>query len=48
MTPTLENRYNKIVAIMDERNLWNYETDIQSILTVLGIDDLDKKMGELW
>lgn len=47
MTPSLESRYNKIVAIMDERNLWNYETDIQSILTVLGIDDLDKKMGEL-
>ena len=44
---TLQKEYDKIVATMDERNLWTYEKDVQSILTVLGIDNLQKKMGEL-
>ncbi|NLM00542.1 MAG: ABC-F family ATP-binding cassette domain-containing protein [Treponema sp.] len=46
-TDNLQNEYDKIVAIMDERNLWNYENDIQSILTTLGISNLKQKMNEL-
>lgn len=32
---------------MDKKNLWNYENEIESILSNLGIDDLDIKMKTL-
>ena len=32
---------------MDSRDLWNYEQQVSSILSTLGINDLNRKMGEL-
>ncbi|MGN0728995.1 ABC-F family ATP-binding cassette domain-containing protein [Treponema sp.] len=40
-------KYNQLSEKMDADNLWNYENQIKSILTTLGISDLERKMGEL-
>ena len=32
---------------MEELNLWNYESQVSSILETLGLSDLNKKMSEL-
>ena len=32
---------------MDQKDLWNYESQIKSILNTLGINDLERKMGTL-
>lgn len=45
--PNLAKRYEELNKIMEDRNLWAYESQISSILSKLGIHDLDRKMGEL-
>lgn len=45
--PKLQNQYNQITLQMDNQDLWNYESQISSILSVLGIHDLERKMGTL-
>ena len=40
-------RYEKVTAEMDRRDLWNYESQIASVLTTLGITELGRRMGEL-
>ncbi|MCQ2612836.1 MAG: ATP-binding cassette domain-containing protein [Treponemataceae bacterium] len=53
--PGLEKQFEKVSEQMNEKNLWNYEAEIKSILTVLGISmsakgensGMDRKMGEL-
>ncbi|MBO4404396.1 MAG: ABC-F family ATP-binding cassette domain-containing protein [Treponema sp.] len=42
-----EKLFAEAGAEMDRAELWNYESRISSVLTTLGIDNLDKKMGEL-
>ena len=42
-----QNEYDQILIKMDQQDLWNYESQISSILTTLGITDISKKMGEL-
>ena len=42
-----QNEYDQILIKMDQQDLWNYESQISSILTRLGITDMSKKMGEL-
>ncbi len=44
---SVANDYEFICNQMDQQDLWNYESQISSILTTLGIFDLSKKMGEL-
>ena len=39
--------YDKILLEMDKLDLWNYESQISSILTTLGITDMERKMGTL-
>jgi len=43
----LKNRLDELTHIMDSQNLWNYENNIRSILTTLGITDLELRMGTL-
>ena len=48
-TPTtgLQHRYEDIMHKMDSGDLWNYEAQISSILSTLGISDMSRRMGEL-
>ncbi len=43
----LQNRYETILHKMDTGDLWNYEAQISSILSTLGITDMSRRMGEL-
>ncbi len=42
-----ENKLNSIQQKMDQGDLWNYENQVSSILSLLGIHNLDRKMKEL-
>lgn len=42
-----QQKFNTLNEKMQKDNLWNYESQIKSILTTLGINDLSRKMGEL-
>ena len=42
-----QKRYDEILLKMDNQDLWNYESQISSILSTLGITDLEQKMGTL-
>jgi len=42
-----QKRYDQILLQMDNLDLWNYESQISSILSTLGITDLERKMGTL-
>ncbi|HZK19093.1 MAG TPA: ABC-F family ATP-binding cassette domain-containing protein [Treponemataceae bacterium] len=42
-----ETRLNALTQIMNEKDLWTYESEVASILNTLGITDLDQKMQEL-
>ncbi len=44
---SLQKECDSLMEIMNRSELWNYETDIKSILTTLGIFDLERKMGTL-
>lgn len=43
----IQNRYNELNELMEKQDLWNYESQISSILSVLGIKDLDIPMKTL-
>ncbi|MCR4948053.1 MAG: ABC-F family ATP-binding cassette domain-containing protein [Treponema sp.] len=47
LTSGLQNRYEQIMHKMDTGNLWNYEAQISSILSTLGITDMSRRMGTL-
>ena len=47
LRPNLAKRYEELNILMEEKGLWNYESQISSILSKLGIHDLNRKMGEL-
>ncbi len=40
-------RFDELTLEMDKGGLWNYESQIRSILGTLGINDLERKMSEL-
>jgi len=42
-----EARLTSLSEIMNEKDLWNYESEVASILSTLGITDLHRKMEEL-
>lgn len=44
---SLQKKYDEIMLKMDNLDLWNYESQINSILTTLGITDLERKMQTL-
>ena len=43
----LQHRYEEIMHRMDTGDLWNYEAQISSILSTLGITDMSRTMGTL-
>ena len=43
----LQHRYEDIMHKMDMADLWNYEAQISSILSTLGITDMTRRMGTL-
>ena len=43
----LQRQYDEIMLKMDQMDLWNYESQISSILSTLGITDMTRKMGTL-
>ena len=43
----LQHRYETIMHKMDTGDLWNYEAQISSILSTLGITDMSRTMGTL-
>lgn len=42
-----QNRYDELIDIMEKKDLWNYESQISSILSTLGITDMTRLMGSL-
>ncbi len=46
-TDSIQKRYEQVMLEMDKNDLWNYESQISSILNTLGITDLNQKMAEL-
>lgn len=44
---SVQKQYDQIMLKMDNLDLWNYESQISSILTTLGITDLERKMKTL-
>lgn len=47
VTSSLQKEFDDLHLKMDQGDLWNYDSQIKSILSVLGIHDLDRKMSEL-
>src|SRR5574344_3117971 len=43
----LQIKFNELTDKIEKGDLWNYESQIKSILTTLGINDMNRKMGEL-
>lgn len=46
-TPADHKRYEEAMELMDKNDLWNYEAQVSSILTTLGIVNLNQKMKKL-
>jgi ATP-binding cassette subfamily F protein uup len=47
LTNGQQSRFDALTLEMDKGDLWNYESQIRSILGVLGINDLSRKMRTL-
>ncbi|MBP5157133.1 MAG: ABC-F family ATP-binding cassette domain-containing protein [Treponema sp.] len=47
MTASAQAEFEQASSQMDMQNLWNYESQVKSILGVLGLGDLSRRMGEL-
>jgi len=43
----VQKRYDELMLLMDQKDLWNYESQISSILSTLGITDMTRRMGSL-
>ncbi|MCR5763849.1 MAG: ABC-F family ATP-binding cassette domain-containing protein [Treponema sp.] len=43
----LQKQFDALTIKMENGDLWNYEAQVKSILTVLGIRDMNRTMGEL-
>ena len=42
-----QKRYDELISTMEKKDLWNYESQISSILNTLGITDMTRLMGTL-
>ena len=47
MTASAQAELEQASSQMDKQDLWNYEAQVKSILSVLGLGDLSRRMGEL-
>ncbi len=46
-TQSQQARFDTLTLEMDKGSLWNYESQVRSILSTLGIKDMTRKMGTL-
>lgn len=44
---SIQKKFDELTVRMNAGDLWNYEAQVKSILSTLGINDTDRKMGEL-
>ncbi len=44
---SIQKKFDELTVRMNVGDLWNYEAQVKSILSTLGINDMDRKMGEL-
>ena len=44
---SVQKKFDELTLKMNAGDLWNYEAQVKSILSTLGINDMDRKMGEL-
>ena len=44
---SVQNKFDELTLKMNAGDLWNYEAQVKSILSTLGINDMDRRMGEL-
>jgi ATP-binding cassette subfamily F protein uup len=42
-----QNRFDTLTLEMDKGDLWNYEAQVRSVLSTLGINDMTRRMGTL-
>ena len=47
LNQTQQSRFDNLTIQMDKGNLWNYESQVRSILSTLGINDMSLQMGSL-
>ncbi|MBQ1833958.1 MAG: ABC-F family ATP-binding cassette domain-containing protein, partial [Treponema sp.] len=47
LSAAVQADFDSLTLQMEKGDLWNYESQVRSILTVLGINDMERKMGEL-
>ena len=47
LSSSLQTKFDELTQKMENGNLWNYEAQIRSILGVLGIHNLNRKIAEL-
>ena len=47
VTAGLQKQFDTLTAKMDAGDLWNYESQVRSILSTLGIHDLERPMSQL-
>lgn len=47
LSESQQKRYDQLSDTMEKQDLWNYEAQISSILSTLGITDMSRKMGSL-
>ncbi len=43
----VQKRFDELNVMMEQKSLWNYESQVSSILSMLGITDMTRKMGTL-
>lgn len=44
---SIQKKYEELSKKMENHDLWNYESQVESILSTLGINNLEEKMGTL-
>lgn len=44
---SIQKKFDELTVRMNAGDLWNYEAQVKSILSTLGINDMDRKMEEL-
>ena len=47
ISDSVQKKFDELTVKMNAGDLWNYEAQVKSILSTLGINDMDRKMGEL-
>ncbi|MBO7639262.1 MAG: ABC-F family ATP-binding cassette domain-containing protein, partial [Treponema sp.] len=47
VSESLQKQFDMLTAKMDGGDLWNYESQVKSILSTLGINDLERPMSQL-